>query len=358
MRVLNVVMNLRVSSGVTSFIMNYYNLLDKEKYKIDFLELASLKTSNDQIVRGAGGNIYALTNSKRSVSYWKEIDLFFSKHCYDVIHIHTVGPSAALIMLAAKHHGIPIRIYHSHLTDNIESKRMKIWTKTWIYITSLLSNRYAACTEEAGKAAFKNKKFCILKNGVDINRFIYSEESRRAFRGNFNISHDCFVIATVCRPMKQKNPFFILDIAKECLKINSSTKLIWAGNGVLDNEVRQYAEFIGIKDKVLFLGGIKNVEDVYSAADVFYLPSLYEGLGIVYIESQISGLPTFASDVVPRDTLVSDLIKYLSLNDDAEMWAENICKMRGVRDTSAAFKVSKHGYDIKDCINSLERLYS
>ena len=81
--------------------------------------------------------------------------------------------------------------------------------------------------------------------------------------------------------------------------------------------------------------------------DVFVLPSRYEGLGIVYIEAQAAGLRTFASDVVPRDTNVTDLISYLPLQVPSENWAKQILSVMPCSENREkySFKVDTAGFD-------------
>ena len=131
---------------------------------------------------------------------------------------------------------------------------------------------------------------------------------------------------------------------------------MWAGTGDLDKEIKQYVSDKGLGDCVLFLGSRSDISLLYSAMDVFVLPSKYEGLGIVYIEAQASGLPTYASDVVPMDTKVTELINYLPLSDSAERWMKKITKnMESERPrTLYADIVNTAGYDSKtnsDLIN-------
>ena len=73
----------------------------------------------------------------------------------------------------------------------------------------------------------------------------------------------------------------------------------------------------------LFLGNQKEIEKYYNAMDVFILPSRYEGLGIVLIEAQSTGLKCITSaDVVPIEAKATDLLEYVSLNENEEYWAQ------------------------------------
>ena len=93
--------------------------------------------------------------------------------------------------------------------------------------------------------------------------------------------------------------------------------------------------------------------------DTFVLPSLYEGLGIVYIEAQVSGLTTFASKQVPKDAKVSDKMHFLSLKDSASIWANKILEYSYVNKRIGNIEcAAKSGYDIGIEAKKLEDIYS
>lgn len=112
---------------------------------------------------------------------------------------------------------------------------------------------------------------------------------------------------------------------------------------------------------MLFLGDRADISELYSMMDVFLLPSKYEGLGIVYIEAQVNGLPCFASDVVPRDTRISDHIFYMSINNAPCQWAKEI--QNCVNELQHEGKIHRNpftyslDYDVTNTSHSLIEMY-
>ena len=115
---------------------------------------------------------------------------------------------------------------------------------------------------------------------------------------------------------------------------------------------------LGISDAVIFTGVQRNAEDYYQAMDVFLMPSLYEGLGIVAIEAQAMGLPVICSPAIPKDAKISDRIAFLDLKDSAVSWAKAIVAQKGTaRSPSDNTCIKNNGFAIADVASSLADFY-
>lgn len=121
-------------------------------------------------------------------------------------------------------------------------------------------------------------------------------------------------------------------------------------SGPLIDECKKYVDRYHMNESVCFLQDRSDVAQLYSAMDCFLLPSKYEGLGIVFIEAQASGLYCFASNRVPTDTRITKNIEYLSLKKNAAFWADEIfhCIVNSKVDRLSAYnEARKNGVDIK-----------
>ena len=90
-------------------------------------------------------------------------------------------------------------------------------------------------------------------------------------------------------------------------------------------KVKQLVEDMGLKNSVLFLGSRPDTEKLYSAFDVYAMPSISEGLSIAICEAQANGLPCIASSGVTRETDISGNVHFLNI-DSIEKWVEAIIK--------------------------------
>ena len=91
--------------------------------------------------------------------------------------------------------------------------------------------------------------------------------------------------------------------------------------------------------------------------DVFVFPSLYEGLGIVLIEAQASGLPCVVSDTIPQEAYVTELLSAKSLSASTDAWAEKVLEKRKCPRTDHSEEVAAHGFDIEAEALKLQEFY-
>jgi len=347
-KVLYIIANLRVSNGVTSVIMNQYEKLIHSGYIIDFCAMYSWGSPHIKTILSNGGHYYVLPqingfrnivdtdesherlgmpDKKAAYNYYKEI---MDAGNYDIVHVHILGRYAYLALKAAKKCNVRVRIFHSHNPKQRYNLKASLYSYVFDNACVLYANKYAACSSIAGETMFGKRAYQIIHNTIDTSSYRYDNSVRDKIRKDLKIDPGAFVIGTVCRQTYQKNPFFILDIFKEILYRDPNAILLWIGTGELEKETKDYSINCGINNSVIFLGNRSDVQSMYSAMDAFYLPSLFEGLGIVFIEAQAAGVRVFASNVVPRDTNVTDLIQYLPLSKEAGFWASEIVKTKGI----------------------------
>ena len=319
-RVLVLLPNLRPSNGVSSFIMNYYRRLDYSKIQMDFALYYDRETPYYAEIKASGGSrIYILENIKNYSKHVRQCRRILSEGGYDVIHDNTLLISWPM-MYEAKKMGIPIRILHSHNAKLGETEFKEVRNRTFLFLLKKTANRYVACTRAAGKAMFGNESFSLVPNIIDGKKYFHDSSVREDFRKQMNVQ-DKQVILTVGRVAKQKNPFFAIAVIEELYKMNQNIEYWWVGSGPLDREVHDYIKARNMIISIRMLGSENNVQKYYQAADVFFMPSLFEGLALVLVETQAAGLPSVISDVIPEEAYFTDLLHPVSLQESLTVWA-------------------------------------
>jgi len=356
--------NIMKRGGIESYMMNYYRHLDHNKIQIDFVVLGFEKGVYDDEIQALGGKIYHIPKkSKNYLGYIKELREIFSTGKYKIVHSHLDAMSMT-VLKQAKKCNVPIRIAHSHNTQHLTNNFIKVQINEYArkrirnYATHLF-----ACSEAAGRWLFGNEavdkgKVNIIKNAIDINKFIFNEEKRKEFRKELNINESEFVIGHVGRFDYQKNHEFLLDVFANVLKTIPNAKLVLVGDGDLRKEIENKISFLNIKDNVIILGVREDVNNLYNLFDLFVLPSHFEGLGIVAIEAQANGVQCIVSDVVPEEAKVTDKIKFLSLNN-TDLWTKTIVDFSNMKISRKIDKkhIADLGYDINVEAKKLQEMY-
>ena len=345
-------------NGVSKILSDFMNNFD-DRIICEILTFGvtnNIYLPNDNIVINNIGNIK--NPIKRIYQEYK-----IMKSGFDVVHVNGNYISRVIECFSAKIAGIKKIIIHSHNNGYENNSKIKLWIHNmfkWLF--NLLATDYLACSSAAAdwmfsKKIIKNRKFKVINNGIEIEKFKYDQKIRSELRKEYSLENK-FVIGNVGRFVYQKNHKFLLEIFNECKKNNKNCVLMLIGTGNLENELKKQAEELGLLNDILFLGNTNEVYKFYNAMDCFVLTSKYEGLGIVNIEAQASGLNTIVSDKVPMEAKVSNLIEFVSLDKTANIWADIILNKTINDDRKQAYKeIIKNKYDIKSAANELINIY-
>lgn len=351
--------------GAEVLLMELYKNIDRNKVQFDFMVHTQDDSLFDKEILSLGGKIFKLENRfiKKPFSYLCELYLFFKNHSeYDCIHSHLNGMSGYILWMAKKA-SIEIRISHSHIAapkNDILRHIVKWFGKKLI---GKNSNLMLGCSSDAifylSGLAPDNQKRILMKNAIDIKNFKFNEEKRSLLRKSLGISHDAFVIGNVARFEDQKNHLFLIDVFKDILKVKANSVLVLIGTGSLFPKIQKKVQELNIEANVKFLGVRNDVPSLLNAIDVFFMPSLYEGLGIVLIEAQANGLPCVASDTIPKEADINaGLMNFLSLDSDKNLWRDTILNVNRNNYTKEPQLAAKDvGYDIKQVSEWLQNFY-
>ncbi|WP_407448087.1 glycosyltransferase family 1 protein [Fibrobacter sp.] len=348
--------------GAETMVMNLYRAIDKKQVQFDFITHTNRRQAYTEEIEKLGGKIYYFPKFKginflQLKSVWKK---FFKDHPeYKILHSH-VRSYASLYLPIAKKAGLKT-IIHSHNTSS--GKGIKAIVK-WFMQRGLRKNLdyYFACSDVAGKWLFGEKivnqpNYFLLKNAIDVEKYAYSESSRKKIRDEFNLN-DKFVVGHVGRFHPQKNHLFLVDIFAEIHKKCPDSVLMLVGIGDLMDAVKDMVAELGLTDCVVFTGVRADVNELLSAFDVFLFPSLFEGLPVTLIEAQAVGLPVVCSDSITKEVIVSDILEMLPLNQSVDAWANVALSKRNVkREDCVKEKIASVGYDISESSIWLEQFY-
>ncbi len=354
--------------GAETMIMNIYRNIDRSKVQFDFLVHTYERCAYDKEIESLGGKIYRLPRYRgyNHIKYKREWGKFLQEHReYKLIHGH-VRSTASIYSKVAKKYGL-ITIIHSHSTNSRGNLLERIIKGILQYRIRHIADYFFACSEEAGcwlfgKNTIKSNRFNIVKNSIDVNDFKFKNEKRKHMKEMLNISNK-FVVGHIGSFTYAKNHEYLIEIFKEVIGLKIDAVLLLIGDGELKSKIVDKIRKMGLEQRVIITGTVSNVHDYLQAMDVFVFPSHYEGMGMAVLESQAAGLPSFVSDSIPDEVLVTDLVKRISTKKSPKHWANIIANQQNNNARQLHNRVNyieeiiSSGYDIKNATDWLMDYY-
>ena len=330
--------------GVESYITNLCGQLPKEYeviYRLPHMEL--------------DGKVWDCPPNRHNyIRYWKFWTRFFKENHFDVLYYNTCDIVSIDMLRFAKAARIPVRIIHAHSTGNQVKRGLfhhiteKVNRKNlWRYATHLF-----ACSKAAGNWMFGKQAFTLVKNGIDLKKYLFSDEARKRCRSKTNNAADFFV-GYVGRLTQEKNPLFAVEIARQLCLLDSSVHVVFIGDGELRSQVADAIENEHLTERVHLLGARDDVNQWYSAFDCLMMPSLFEGLPFVLVEAQAAGLPCVVSAEVSLDANITGLVEYVPLRESAREWAQIILRACQKPRHDVSQKLIESGYSIEDTVKDV-----
>lgn len=289
-----------IGGGVEAVVMNYYRHLDHSKIQFDFIcDDDSTNIPYDEIEK-LGGKVILIPPYQKVFKYQRELRRVLRDGKYKIVHSH-INTLSVFPLYAAKKVGVPVRIAHSHSTTNKKEWKKNLLKQVLRPFSKKYATNYMCCSELAGRWLFGDKaydegKVYLLNNAIDLDKFKYDKKIKDKKRKELGIKEDTIVIGHIGRFVAQKNHTFLIDIFNQFHKKEKNSILLLAGQGPLQEEIKNKVRELGLDDSVRFLGQRNDANELYQVFDVFLLPSLYEGLPVVGVEAQASGLLCFLSD--------------------------------------------------------------
>ena len=340
--------------------MNLYRNMDSERIQFDFLTEYPEEYAYDAEVERRGGHVWRTTvrEDHNLIRFRQEVRNLLADHPeYRVVHCHnyTVGN---IILSEAERANVTTRIAHAHNNQIVCDSRYlpkQIMKRFFpIHATDLM-----ACSREAGDFFFRNRSFTVLRNAIDVDDFKPDSVVRANVRAELGIEEATLVVGHVGRLHAQKNHKLLLE-AFVCLhSLQPASTLMMVGSGPLHDEICQYIHDLNLDGAVIMLENRHDMNRLYQAMDVFCLPSMFEGLGIVAVEAQAAGLPCVISDHVSAEAILTPLVTVEPLASTPESWANAVIDAAGMPLAHADYTsdIKAKGYDVHGTARRMQEFY-
>jgi UDP-glucose:(heptosyl)LPS alpha-1,3-glucosyltransferase len=152
----------------------------------------------------------------------------------------------------------------------------------------------------------------VISNGIDLQRFSRSAESRTEIRGLFDIPPDARLLLFVGHEFQRKGLEHLIGALD---RLDDNTWLLVVGS---DNPAPYRKLSPRVQDRVIFAGARSDLPQLYSAADAFVLPTAYETFSLVCMEAMACGLPVFATAAGGIEEYLRDGVNGFRISMDAD----------------------------------------
>jgi glycosyltransferase involved in cell wall biosynthesis len=284
--------------GGESHLLNLVENLDKNKFDCRVLSFTEGPMMSRLEEMGVPADVI-YTETPFDVRVWKKVKRYLQEHQFDLIHAHGTRSNSNVIW-AAQRLGIPviytIHGWSFHQDQNFIVKKMRVLGEQYLTKRTALNISVSPSNQKAGQQLIPGFKSRIIHYGVDQNRFNRSA-SYPDVRTELKIPEGKELLLFIARFTHHKQPLALLKAYIELTKVNPHIHLLMVGDGDQRAEAEMMVAKARIQDRITFEKFRLDVPAVLNAADIFILPSLWEGLPIGLLEAMTMGKAIIASNV-------------------------------------------------------------
>lgn len=358
-------------AGAETMLMNYYRALDRQRYQFDFLVFDADRGDYDEEIESLGGRVVRLTSGNwltRSLAMYR----LMRNGPWVAVHAHT-NFSNMFPLLAAAAAQVPVRVSHAHVTGYMHGSPVKsVYQAVAPWVIRKASTHRLACGVAAARLLYRaDEAVTLIPNAIATEGFMLDRDAQSIhLRHELGLAPDTLILLQVGRLDPVKNQLFTLEIVRELRARGRDCVVLMAGRGALESALRARIAECGLDAQVRLLGIRDDVPRLLNGADVFMLPSLFEGFPVVLVEAQAAGIPCVVSDRVSAEVdLGLGLLQFLAVPDGAALgdchaaaraWADTLEQMDRVPIPARADRarvLQASGYSVANSTSRLTDLY-
>ncbi len=239
------------------------------------------------------------TEKPFNIFIWRKVKAFMEASKVDLVHAHGTRANSN-ILWAARQLKLPV-LYsiHGWSFHNDQQgfvKKIRTYGERFLTSRSDINISVSESNKQSGQAVIPGFKSLVINNGIDQTKFDPLHTSSTV-REELGISQDSILLLFIARFTSHKQPLSLLQGFALAYKQNKSLRLLMVGDGDQKATALTLVKELGVQDAVVFQSFRQDVPQVLAAADIFILPSLWEGLPIGLLEAMSMGKAVIATNV-------------------------------------------------------------
>jgi glycosyltransferase involved in cell wall biosynthesis len=323
-RVLQCIRQGQIGGGETHLLTLVQNI-DRTKYQPIILSF----TDGPMVTKLAEMNFrtHVIHSEKPfDTAIWKKVKALLLHEEIELVHCHGTR-AMSNVFKPARSLKIPI-IYSIHgwsFHDDQNSlvKRIKIWIEQFLTSRANVNISVSESNMQSGKKLMPFLKAIVINNGIDQFKFNPGQQFKN-IRQEIKVDVSAILLIFIARFTAHKQPLSLIKAFSGAIKHKPALHLLMVGEGDQTNKALQMVKEMGIENNIHFLPFRQDVPDLLAAADIFILPSLWEGLPIGLIEAMSMGKAVIATNVDGSKEIVKDRQNGLLI--DTNGLVENLTK--------------------------------
>jgi glycosyltransferase involved in cell wall biosynthesis len=231
----------------------------------------------------------------------------------DILHAFLFDAELAS-RIAGRLAGVPVIVGSERNCDyKLKPIRQRFYNLTKSMQDWCVANSHAGAQFRRELLGYDDGQFAVVHNGVDIKRFKPADATM--LRRSLGIAETDLVVGVFASFKAQKNHELFFRAIAQIIAAYSNLKLMLVGEELFGGMhgsaeharmIQALVDQLGLREKCIFVGNKRNVEDYYPACDLTVLPSRHEGMPNVILESLACGVPVVATRVADNEILVPD----------------------------------------------------
>ncbi len=286
-------------ASVNNLLLSLIHKLDSTRFEFHVLGLKASGGPLESAFEESGAHVVRLGMRDRlGIGLVKPLSRYIHDHHIQIVHTHVLRPDV-LGGIAARLAHCPIIISTKHNPSYTRQQPNWLLRNAVYWPTMYLPTHIVTVTELIRQQAINHlhihpNRVSTIHNGIEIERF-YRPDARKPLRDSLGFAPDELVMTFTGRLVGGKGLRTLLPAAQQVMSQYHHVRLMIAGDGPLEAELKRMAQDLGIAGRTVFTGFRTDIPQLLAASDLFVLPSGIEGLPLALLEAMAARKPSVAA---------------------------------------------------------------
>ena len=268
-------------------------------------------------LRGMGITTHVIHTTKPfDFLKWKQVKKLIESEQVQLVHAHGTRAHSN-VSWAARKLKLPV-VYTVHgwsFHDNqpFPLKKLRVLGEKYLTSKATVNISVSQSVHDTGLKYFSSYQSVVIPNGINQQKFNPSR-SFKDIRAELGIPNNSILVLFIARFTEQKQPLTMIRAFEKAAAANDRLRLLMVGDGELKAEADELVARSAVKEKIVMQTFRQDVPDILAAADMYVLPSLWEGLPLGLLEAMAMGKAVIASKADGTKEVIQPNINGIMVN--------------------------------------------